>query len=148
MLQFNGLLVLESNLKFEGIKLNIETDSNFNFQFEPMFLPEEENSFCIRFSVELFSDDKLFIFKVSALAQFTSSIKLDEGFKNSDFPKINAPAIAFPYLRAYIANTMLSSGYEPIHLPSINFVQLVENTDAKNKMVSPKRTSKKKNKNN
>ncbi|WP_222708016.1 protein-export chaperone SecB [Algibacter pacificus] len=51
---------------------------------------------------------------------------ISEEFKLSDFPKINAPAIAFPYLRAYISNLTLQSGFEPVMLPSINFVNLAK----------------------
>lgn len=58
--------------------------------------------------------------------------KMTEDFKLSSFPKINAPAIAFPYLRAFVSNLTLQSGLEPVILPSINFVQLANN-DSSNK---------------
>ena len=54
-------------------------------------------------------------------------MKITEDFKLSSFPKINAPAIAFPYLRAFVSNLTLQSGLEPVILPSINFVQLANN---------------------
>ena len=47
-------------------------------------------------------------------------------FRDSDFVKINAPAIAFPYLRSYISNLTLQSGFSPIILPSINFVEFAK----------------------
>lgn len=50
---------------------------------------------------------------------------IDEEFKNSLFPKVNAPAIAFPYLRAAIANMTLQAGLPPLMLPSFNFNNLV-----------------------
>ena len=53
--------------------------------------------------------------------------KITEDFKLSSFSKINAPAIAFPYLRAFVSNLTLQSGLEPVILPSINFVQLANN---------------------
>ena len=52
---------------------------------------------------------------------------ITEEFKVSDFPKINAPAIAFPYLRAFISNVTLQSGFNPVMLPSINFVEFAKN---------------------
>ena len=52
--------------------------------------------------------------------------EITEEFKLSDFPKINAPAIAFPYLRALVSNITLQSGFDPVMLPSINFVKLAE----------------------
>lgn len=51
---------------------------------------------------------------------------IDEEFKKSSFPKINAPAIAFPYLRAAIANMTLQAGLPPLMLPSFNFNKLAE----------------------
>lgn len=54
---------------------------------------------------------------------------ISEEFKLSNFPKINAPAIAFPYLRAFVSNLTLQSGFEPIILPSINFVKLAEENE-------------------
>ena len=63
---------------------------------------------------------------VEALFMFSVDGEITEGFKLSDFPKINAPAIAFPYLRAYISNLTLQSGLEPVMLPSINFVTLAK----------------------
>ncbi|WP_081455920.1 protein-export chaperone SecB [Pseudogulbenkiania ferrooxidans] len=40
---------------------------------------------------------------------------------NSPFANVNAPAIAYPFLRAFVANIMLNSGYEPVMLPALNF---------------------------
>lgn len=52
---------------------------------------------------------------------------ITEDFKLSLFPKINAPAIAFPYLRAFVSNLTLQAGLKPVILPSINFVELANN---------------------
>ena len=53
-------------------------------------------------------------------------VLVDEKFKQSDFLTINAPAIAFPYVRSYISNLTLQSGFSPIILPSVNFVKLAK----------------------
>ena len=39
-----------------------------------------------------------------------------------DFKKINAPAIVFPFIREYIANTALKAGLGNLLLPPVNFV--------------------------
>lgn len=54
---------------------------------------------------------------------FECSSPVDEAFLASDFVKISAPAIGFPFLRAFVSNIALQGGYPPIILPSINFVQ-------------------------
>lgn len=36
----------------------------------------------------------------------------------------NAPALLFPYIRAYISTLTNLSGFEPINLPTLNMTQL------------------------
>lgn len=63
--------------------------------------------------------------QIMALHQFINSVAL--GFRNRQgFAKINAPAIAYPFLRAYIANFFISSGYNALMLPTINFQAMAE----------------------
>jgi preprotein translocase subunit SecB len=54
-------------------------------------------------------------------AFFECDEAIDDEFKNSHFPRVNAPAIAFPYLRAFISTVTLNAGYPVIMLPSWNF---------------------------
>jgi preprotein translocase subunit SecB len=56
-------------------------------------------------------------------AVFQCAEKIDDVFLESDFAKISAPAIGFPYLRSFISNFSIQAGIAPIILPSINFVQ-------------------------
>ena len=62
---------------------------------------------------------------------FKANQDLDEEFKKSDFVKVSAPAIAFPYIRSYISNLTLQSGYPTVILPSINFVRLAKEKERK-----------------
>lgn len=52
--------------------------------------------------------------------------EIDEAFIKSHFPRVNAPAIAFPYLRAMISTITLQAGLKPVMLPSINFANAKE----------------------
>mgnify|MGYP003495716551 CR=1 FL=1 len=54
---------------------------------------------------------------------FESAHQIDTEFLDSDFAKISAPAIGFPYLRAFVSTLSIQAGLAPIILPSINFVQ-------------------------
>jgi preprotein translocase subunit SecB len=38
-----------------------------------------------------------------------------------NFVRLNAPAIAYPYLRAFISNMVLQAGMNPIIIPPLNF---------------------------
>lgn len=84
------------------------------------------------------SNDHLFVvgFKV-AVRQRDYSVRLEmrfsfeadeaitDDFKSSTFPTVNAPAIAFPYLRSFLSILTMQAGYQPIMLPSVNFVEIV-----------------------
>jgi preprotein translocase subunit SecB len=82
------------------------------------------NHFSIDFLINLKA--KGFIFSVNSVAIFQTDKVLDETFLSSQFCKINAPAIAFPFIRTYISNTTLNSGFDPIILPSFNFVKIFQ----------------------
>ena len=109
------------NLDFEVLsEQNVE--DQFNLRVGQMFNEKEEKSFGIGFIVGITSNSYKIELEMNFL--FESDKAIDEEFKNSSFPKVNAPAIAFPYLRAYISNLTMQSGFTPLLLPSVNFVEL------------------------
>ncbi|RQM76325.1 hypothetical protein EHZ47_09115 [Aeromonas jandaei] len=69
-------------------------------------------------------------------AQFITDDVITDEFKESPFVFVNSPAIAYPFLRAYVSNVLLMSGYEPMMLPTINFQKLYKDKQAKDKMSS------------
>jgi len=89
-----------------------------------------ENQFAIVLEIGLTNKRKTFKFKTKATAHFEASEKINENFANSPFARINAPAIAFPYVRTFISNFTLNSGYNPIMLPSFNFVEMTKEAPA------------------
>lgn len=58
---------------------------------------------------------------VEYIAVFETEDEINDEFRNSPFPKVNAPAIAYPFLRSFISFLTLNSGYEPALLPTLNF---------------------------
>lgn len=102
----------------------IREDNSFDLKTGHFFPDADDRVFGIGFEVEI--KDKEFDLFVEAIYMFKVDESINEEFKLSNFPRINAPAIAFPFLRAYISNLTLQSGYDPVVLPSINFVQLAE----------------------
>jgi len=113
------------NLNFEIIdKDDFRKDGEFGLKTGQIYPDDDKKHFFIMFDVEL--KDKIFDFRFEAMFIFKIDEDITEDFKISNFPKINAPAIAFPFLRAYISNFTLQSGFEPVILPSINFVKLAE----------------------
>lgn len=88
------------------------------------------NKFGIRFDIQL-SSTTGFSLHVTSIAHFEADEDLDKEFFTSDFVKINGPAIGFPYLRSFISNLTLLSGFNPVFLPTFNFVAMAQNARLK-----------------
>lgn len=80
-----------------------------------------DSSFSVIFNVSLNNQANGFKLSLKAKAIFTTTDLIDNQFLESHFAKVNAPAIAFPFVRSYIANFTINSGYNPIMLPAFNF---------------------------
>ena len=72
------------------------------------------------------------IYKIEYHTVFEADGEIDDEFLDSDFAKISAPAIGFPYVRAFISNLSLQAGLPLVILPSINFIQLAHQERASN----------------
>ncbi|MFY0653087.1 MAG: protein-export chaperone SecB [Cyclobacteriaceae bacterium] len=112
-----------------------EEGNSFNLSTGHSFSEEKDNEFYIGFKIEV--NDESFDLIMESSFRFEVSDGITEDFKLSDFPKINAPAIAFPFLRAFISNFTLQSGVDPVILPSINFVRLAEQSGQDQLSISP-----------
>lgn len=112
------------DLNFSVVKNEERKENSFDLNLGHFFPEDKKDSFGVAFNIEI--KDKRFDLNLEALFMFSVDGEISEEFKLSDFPKINAPAIAFPYLRAFISNLTLQSGFEPVMLPSINFVNLAK----------------------
>lgn len=111
------------------LHLNLVTDNNdtedrnnkFEFDFEVKYDDVEDNVFYIIFTFEI-EHPKDFKLTAKYVSIFKTSDKIDDKFRASEFTTINAPAIAFPFLRSFVATITLNSGFTPAILPSINFM--------------------------
>ncbi|MBX2900150.1 MAG: protein-export chaperone SecB [Cyclobacteriaceae bacterium] len=102
--------------------------------FDPLFYDKKEREFDIVFNIKIKNNDSSFLMESKAYAKFVTNIPISEEFKNSSFAKVNAPAIAFPYLRAYISTVTLNSGMQPIVLPAYNFTNVkIDNKESDSK---------------
>ncbi len=112
-------------------KKDIKRKKKFSLNVGNVFYNDNPKSFAVIFKVNL--ENPEFDLIINASYRFEAENEITEVFKKSDFPNVNAPAIAFPFLRAYISNFTLQSGFEPSILPSLNFVEI-----AKSKLVKKK----------
>lgn len=111
--------------------LDVEPDDtseleSFSFDFNPMFPEErdESDTFAIIFNGEIKNCKENYISRVTFLSVFEVDELIKVDFLKDNFALINAPAIGYPYFRAFYSNLLLSSGYAPFILPTINFVKL------------------------
>ena len=108
-------------MTFSIVKNNNRREDSFDLKTSQTFSEEDKRRFDLFFEINV--KDTNFDLDIIMLFIFELDDDITEEFKVSDFPKINAPAIAFPYLRAFISNVTLQSGFNPVMLPSINFVE-------------------------
>lgn len=85
----------------------------------------EEKNFYITFHIKIATIDNISI-TLTHKSTFETGDVISEGFKKTHFPYVNAPAIAYPYVRTFVSNLTLNAGYSPVMLPSVNFAALYE----------------------
>lgn len=105
-----------------------EVVPNFNLNLSKGH-PEEENptSFHLVLSLHLFFPDIRFRLNVDLMGIFhCSGVVVNEEFMNGPFVQINAPAILYPYLRAFVSSFMATAGYKTPILPAINFAATIK----------------------
>ncbi|WMJ72137.1 protein-export chaperone SecB [Cytophagaceae bacterium ABcell3] len=113
-----------------NIKFNIEeaewgnrdvfNSSEYSVSFK--LLDREKDFFDIVFDITLKGENRAFLLETSFLASFESKgVEVNDKYLESPLIKHNAPAIVFPFIRAFLSTIMLNAGYNPIILPSFNF---------------------------
>lgn len=122
-IQLEHIYYNDVQLKVKSLDKKITSKIKTSLDFTSSLIKDEKsNKFSITFILQL--ENENFKFSVNAVAQFLTTEVLESNFLDSSFCYINAPAIAFPYLRSYVSNITLNSGFNPIILPSFNFVNL------------------------
>lgn len=95
-------------------------DVNFKFPAELDFAQKNLIPFPMEVLIE--NEDKSLRIQVGIIGIFESDVDLT---KEKSFIEVNAPAIIFPYIRAYVSNLTSMSGIQPILLPTYNMTKKV-----------------------
>lgn len=101
-------------LKVGDIDLNIKPSGIFD---------RNKKVFTLQLGVDVLDSNKAFDIKLNAIGVFKFKGKLPE----QDLPNyfyLNAPAIMFPYIRAYISTVTALSGLNAVNLPVLNLTEL------------------------
>jgi preprotein translocase subunit secB len=100
-----------------------------NLKFSPIYSDDNDKEFFVLFDLNFSSNEeeinKTFSFKF--VARFETSDIITNEFKQGNFPKVNAPAIAYPFFRAFVNNYFINAGYNPVLLPTYNFTKFKKN---------------------
>jgi preprotein translocase subunit SecB len=120
--QFNRFYINESYFVF-----NKEGDYNLTISIKPSGIAFSElNQFHLFLEVEVKDKEEKFVCKVKTTSIFDFPSDADIEQYRSTFFVTNAPAITFPYIRAYIANLTTQSGVINVLLPTLNLSNLAE----------------------
>lgn len=125
----------QTKFKFKGYRiiksdLRIASSGDINQKLNVTFSGIKDNVcnalYMLDLGVAIKNEEKSIEIEIEMRGFFEFSNELTDHEKGVFFTG-NAPAIMFPYLRAYISTITSLSGIEPIILPTINFVEGLRN---------------------
>ncbi len=132
IIQLVSFKAIDVTLKIES---GIDKENQFDLDLKNLTFEKEAHLFDKIFIIDIVQSlggESTDIVKIHVQYHtvFKSSEAITNDFLKSDFVKISAPAIGFPYVRSFISTLSVDAGLPPIILPSINFVQLSKENEA------------------
>lgn len=107
---------------------NHENKDKFSFNLDVSFSEDHPMIFTVKIQAELAKKDQYLIQSIF-VSEFTTDKPINDTFRASKFPYVNAPAIAYPFFRAFLANILSSSGWDVHYLPSVNFEKIYDDNN-------------------
>jgi len=130
--QFNNFLIKNSLFELSD---NNETIGDLSVGFKSSAkLDFEKGRFELELGIFVSDENEMLKIEIDSVGYFSF-----ENLTKDDLPNflyINAPAILFPYLRAYISSLTTLSGIRPIVLPTLNLTALKEDLQSNTEEVS------------
>ena len=118
--RFVNYRINESAIKLDP---EVEPSDELEVNFEQTIgVHETENRMRLLLNTSIKDKNNALSIAVKAEGFFEFDEGLDEDMKDGFF-NANAPAILFPYIRAYISTLSTLSGIKPIVLPTLNLSQ-------------------------
>lgn len=118
--QFKGFTIIRSLIE----RNDNEPSAKLTLGFDPKgFINKNDLTYQLHLGVKVEDENKSFKIEINAVANYTFENKAELENLNSFF-YINAPALLFPYIRAYISTLTNLSGFEPINLPTLNMTRM------------------------
>lgn len=118
--RFKGYKILESSI---NISEGNDISKNFQVDFEQTSgVDLEQGKYKHTLITKIFNDNGTMDIKVKAIGMFEFEQEIPKEHLQNFFKK-NAPAILFPYVRAYISALTSLSGIPSVILPTLNLSQ-------------------------
>jgi len=120
--QFKGFKIIRSVIE----RNDKEQSKKISLGFSPEgFINKKDSIFQLHLGIKIEDENKAFNIEINAVGDYYFENK--EGLDNlNNYFFVNAPALLFPYIRAYISTLTNLSGFDPINLPTLNMTSLGE----------------------
>lgn len=121
--QFQGFNIKRSLIE----RQNGNPTNKLSINFSPkgnVFV--KDKLFQLFLGVEISDEEKILLIEIEAVADFKFEDDIEKDMLENYF-FINAPALLFPYIRAYISTITNLSGVKPVTLPTLDITELGEN---------------------
>lgn len=118
--RFKGYKIVESHITTSPEE---ETSQKLNVEFKQTIgVNEEGHNMRLEMTANINDENNALVINIKALGffEFESDLKPEE---KDIFFRTSAPAILFPYVRAYITTLSSLSGVKPVILPTLNMSQ-------------------------
>lgn len=135
VLRFNNYIVNKiefyTNDDFEDDSVSIKFDVNRNIEY---IEGEDSNALLVTLDVKLFDDAKKNNYPFSMNLSLTGFFEIDDvtAEQRTSLAEVNAVAILFPYVRSIITTFTANANVNPLVLPPINIVKLIESQELSN----------------
>lgn len=126
-MKFHLLANRVETLEIKSHEINEDEKNKFDFTHKCLFDESRNDEFMVSFDFHLNSAQNFSLFLKHNFI-FKCSEPVAKEFLESHYTSVNAPAIAYPYLRALVATILLNSGLESVTLPAINFAEHAKNS--------------------
>lgn len=125
--RLKNFIISSSSINIED---NFSSDTKLDIELNQEGSVFINNIYVSSLEVRVFNETKTLDINVKLKGIFEFDNDIDNHSKENFF-NINAPAILFPYLRAYVTSLTALSGISPVILPTINLAARANNKDSK-----------------
>ncbi len=130
--QFQDFLVKRSLIELN----DGEPDKSFNIAINPSGkIFSSKSLFQLKLEIKVYDNNEVINIDLVVLASFVFNANIRKSDLDNYF-FVNAPAIVFPYVRAYLSTLTNLSGLKPIILPTLNLTNLKDKLKQNTKEVA------------